>query len=1056
MNWAAPMRIGRMASLAHLQRRIRWLIPVAIAAVLLPVAALTSYERDAAGQSRRVIDFHLASAQAIRDAIVTVDDIRLDRTVVDTSSSPAARAQLVELRLALNQLRLLHEDEAGSTLLRADERARTLAWVVGPLLLLLAGGGVVAANRVRRGIGQDLDEDRDARAELARSREMLSLVFDTTNALQVLVAVEPDGRFLVEAANAPYRRELERLFPGHGLEVVGLDRTEMLTRLGLPRDLAERELPRYREAAEHRQPVHYDISLPGPDGNTMLEVTIAPILGGDGRCTHLLWCGRDVTVRRTTERALTSFKATLDQTRDCVFMFWADSLRFFYANQGAIEQVGYTAEEMYGMTPLDIKPEFDERSLRGLFEPLLTGGRPSVNFETVHRHKNGGDLPVEVFVQYFPAGEEPAHFIAIVRDITERRRTERILRESHRQLHRIFESVSFSVGVLSLDGTLIEVNRVPLDETGRQRTDIVGHTVWDSESFAGMPASQDQLRDAVDRASKGERIRCELPIRRRDSIRTLDVTFGPLRNDADDVVQIVVSAVDITDRQHAEQALRLSERSLRDAQRIGHLGSLDLNLKSGELRLSEETLKIFGLDKSDTTLDEVVALLHPDDAARVQKSLRDAATGIATHDLEHRMVRPDGSLVFVRATAELFRDVHGAPDRLLGTVIDITDRQHAEQALRLSERSLRDAQRIAHVGNWDWNITTDALAWSDEIYRIFGRPTRSLPATYAAFLETVHPDDRPLVVDGVAAALRRERPYDVEHRIVRPNGEVRVVHEQGEVAFANDGRPTRMVGTVLDITAYRQAEQRLAELNAHLEQRVAERTAQLEASNHELEAFSYSVSHDLRAPLRAIDGFSQALLEDWRERLDATAVEYLTRVRQGTERMGALIDDMMRLSKVTRSGMQIEPVDLSALARQVASELAAADPARQVTVEIQPTPLASGDSQLLRAALVNLLGNAWKFTRDQPHAIVEFGATGAGADLAFYVRDNGAGFDMAYAGKLFGAFQRLHSSHEFEGNGIGLATVQRIIRRHGGRLWAEGEVGRGATFHFTLPLASRK
>ncbi len=237
---------------------------------------------------------------------------------------------------------------------------------------------------------------------------------------------------------------------------------------------------------------------------------------------------------------------------------------------------------------------------------------------------------------------------------------------------------------------------------------------------------------------------------------------------------------------------------------------------------------------------------------------------------------------------------------------------------------------------------------------------------------------------------------------------------------------------------------------AHLEKSVAERTAELTAVNKELEAFAYSVSHDLRAPLRAIDGFSQALLEDYAASLDSTGLDYLHRVRTATRRMGQLISDLLKLSRLTRGEMHRERVDLSTLASEVLTDLSTLQPERQADCIIAPGLVVDGDIRLLRVALENLLGNAWKFTSKLPYSRIEFGQTEIDGERVFFVRDNGAGFDMSYVGKLFGAFQRLHAVTEFEGTGIGLATVQRVIHRHGGRIWAEGQVEQGATFYFTL------
>ena len=238
--------------------------------------------------------------------------------------------------------------------------------------------------------------------------------------------------------------------------------------------------------------------------------------------------------------------------------------------------------------------------------------------------------------------------------------------------------------------------------------------------------------------------------------------------------------------------------------------------------------------------------------------------------------------------------------------------------------------------------------------------------------------------------------------------------------------------------------------NEELESRVEQRTRELEASNQELEAFSYSVSHDLRAPLRTIDGFSLALEEDFAEKLDAQGKDYILRVRNGVQRMGTLIDSLLQLSRVTRFDIQREPVDLSQLATLVFREIQAGDPQREVKWIAQAGVTAEVDPRLMRVAFENLIGNAWKFTARKPDATVTFGSSPQNGKTVYFLRDNGAGFDMAYVDRLFTAFQRLHGERDFKGSGIGLATVSRIIRRHHGSIWAEGEPGKGATFYFTL------
>lgn len=326
-----------------------------------------------------------------------------------------------------------------------------------------------------------------------------------------------------------------------------------------------------------------------------------------------------------------------------------------------------------------------------------------------------------------------------------------------------------------------------------------------------------------------------------------------------------------------------------------------------------------------------------------------------------------------------------------------------------------------------WHAT---LGWSDE--ELCARP----------FLDFVHPDDRESttreaakLADG-AMVIQFENRYQCRDRSYRWLEWMAVPVEEEQQIYA----------MARDITDRKDAEVQARALNAALQKRSSE----LATLNRELEAFSYSVSHDLRAPLRSIDGFSQVLLEDYGDKLDAEGQDSLQRVRAAAVRMSALIDALLALSRVTRSEVRTERVDLTTMAKAITAELRGSEPDRQVDVDIQSDVVADGDPRLLRAALDNLLGNAWKFSKRNAAARIEFGCFYQGHEKVYFVRDNGAGFDMTYATKLFGAFQRLHDERQFTGTGVGLATVQRVIHRHGGRTWAEGAVDQGATFYFTL------
>jgi signal transduction histidine kinase len=375
----------------------------------------------------------------------------------------------------------------------------------------------------------------------------------------------------------------------------------------------------------------------------------------------------------------------------------------------------------------------------------------------------------------------------------------------------------------------------------------------------------------------------------------------------------------------------------------------------------------------------------------------------------------------------------------------------SQRALARSEAGLKEAQQLAGLGSWEHDLASGGLLWSDEVYRIFEVDPGLLQPSFERFLDLVHPDDRTMVQQAFDASVRDRRTYNVVHRVLLPGGRVKYVRERGATEYDGD-RPVRSMGTVLDITEVRTAQLALQQLNDELESRVTERTRELAQANRELEAFAYSVSHDLRTPLRSIHGFACVLEEEEAGQLSDAGRRHLKRIQDGSRRMGQLITDLLSLTHLNRARMHQEPVNLSELALSIAGELRRSEPQREVDWHIDVGLQAMADPGLMRVVLQNLLGNAWKYTSQTPQARISFTQEhSADGMTTFCVRDNGAGFDMAYAEQLFQPFRRLHAHHEFEGSGVGLATVSRVIRRHGGEVRGEGAVGQGAAFYFTLP-----
>ncbi|MGY1489151.1 sensor histidine kinase [Methylobacillus pratensis] len=385
-------------------------------------------------------------------------------------------------------------------------------------------------------------------------------------------------------------------------------------------------------------------------------------------------------------------------------------------------------------------------------------------------------------------------------------------------------------------------------------------------------------------------------------------------------------------------------------------------------------------------------------------------------------------------------------------ISDISERKRIDAALRDSLARFHAAAQATGDVIWDWNLATDHIWWNENFQTLFGYAEQDIEPTIASWTTRIHPEDYGRVVAHIHAVIDgTEDTWKDEYRFRRQDGTYAELFDRGHVLRDDAGRGMRMVGAMQDITERKLAQAKLLAFNAELERRVIHRTAELIASNQELDSFCHSVSHDLRAPLRGIAGFAEILVQHHGGNLDDKAKNYLGRVLAATHRMEALIDDLLQLSRISREEMRREAVDLSAIANEIVADLKDGSPDRQVETMIEAGLSAEGDTNLLRIMLQNLLGNAWKFTAKTLDARIVFAAEeGKDGTPGFFISDNGDGFDMRYASKLFSPFQRLHRETEFPGTGIGLATVKRIISRHGGDIWVQAEPGNGATFHFSL------
>lgn len=469
----------------------------------------------------------------------------------------------------------------------------------------------------------------------------------------------------------------------------------------------------------------------------------------------------------------------------------------------------------------------------------------------------------------------------------------------------------------------------------------------------------------------------------------------------------------------------------------------EADLRAGRVSLGEKWAEFIGQANAPLryTVAELARLVHPEDLPATVRAQMDMLKGIrAEYAAEHRVRTASGEWRWVLSRGRVTeRDpASGRALRASGTNLDITERKRAEEALRRSEANLAAGQAMAHVGNWEFDLRTDELSWSDEIYRIFGREPRSFtPRFRIEYLQATHPQDRDKLQQALAHVLHTRQPHAIDHRILRQDGSERVLHVHAQILHTDaSGAVTRLVGVAQDVTERKIAERDLRRLNA-----------KLEAALRELESFSSSVSHDLRAPARAMGGFARIALDEHGAGLTEAGRRYLERIETSANAMGEMVDGLLELSRLSRQEIVRTTVDLAPIVAGVWLDLAAAEPQRSVQLHVETGLRAQGDPLLLRSLLQNLLGNARKFTRHNPQAQVWVGRR---PDGGFFVRDNGVGFDMDHAGKIFEPFRRLHTESEFEGHGIGLALCAKIVERHGGRIWAESAPGAGALFGFTL------
>jgi PAS domain S-box-containing protein len=780
-----------------------------------------------------------------------------------------------------------------------------------------------------------------------------------------------------------------------------------------------------------------------------LRWEVRPWLLADGGVGGIVIFTEDITERRQAQEALQQSQARLLEAQQLArlgnweldletdTLTWSDEIFRIFEIDKARFPATYEAF-------LDAVHPEDREAVDSAYRQSVESGEP---YDITHRLLlPGGHIKFvhEIGRTFVDDAGRPVRSAGTVQDVTERKLAEARARQNEILLDSVFQALPDLFFLMDPDGTI-------RDYRSRRSADLY----VPPEAFLNR-----RMQDVLP-AELGALFQAKLnEVSAHGVVATyeydLPVAGGARRFEArltrlPDTPQVVAVVRDISRGHHDRMELAASEARYR--QLFEHSPAPMLVYEKGSLRLlavNEAFTRHYGYGREEALSLQLTDLYPPDERARMTQ-VATKLRGLAyVGEWHHR--RKDGSLITIEVRSHDL-EYEGREARIVAAT-DITERKRAEQALQESEERLRLALQSANQGTYDLDLLSGEAAVSPEYARMLGHDPATFHESHTAWLARLHPDDHDRVLGVFTDYLAGKIPeYRVEFRQRTQDGQWKSILSVGRIqAWDEEGRPLRMLGTHTDITAMRQAEQEIRRLNVELEKRVLERTAELAAVNKELETFSYSVSHDLKAPLRGIDGYSRLLLEDYENRLDEEGRLFLHNIRRGVEQMGQLIEDLLAYSRMERRSLHSHPLDLSLQVASALNERLAELQARGVEVEVGVHGLmVHADPEGLAMVLRNLIDNALKFTRDRHPPRLAIEAQVRGKSIIIALADNGIGFDMQFHERIFEIFQRLQRAEDYPGTGVGLAIVRKTMQRMGGRVWAESIAGQGATFYLELP-----
>lgn len=712
--------------------------------------------------------------------------------------------------------------------------------------------------------------------------------------------------------------------------------------------------------------------------------------------------------------------------------------------------LGYLVEELEGRPVLELFHEDDRAAAAGQLRMCLQTPHQVYRWQFRKINKDGELLWVEETAQAVYDLNGSLNILLVCQDISERRRLEDDLKKTNMQNELLLASAGEGIVGFDLEGNQTFVNAAAAAMLGYEAHELAGthgHSTWHYARPDGSPYPEESC--AIYAAFRDGEIHSgeELFLKKDGTAFPVRYTSRSFSIDGK-TAGVVLTFDDITERKRIERTLQESEELFRAVFNQAAVGIALVGTDRSWQRINRKCCDIVGYTEEEIKTLSIREITHPDDREKSQRHLQLLLEGkLGDYTLELRYIRKDGSMVWVNLTTSMMFDAAGKPAFIVGVFEDITARKHAEIALVRAkeewERTFDSVPELIAIMDNQCRVTRMNRAMSERLGRKPGE------CNGLVCYEAIHGTGSPPSSCPHADTMKDGLEHDAEMRYDQLGG---VFLASTTPLLGPDGNMVGVVHMARDITEQKKAEEEIKRLNADL----AARAAELEDANRELETFNYTVAHDLRQPLNVISSYCQVIKEMCNDKLEEECRHYLQETYEGTMRMNRLIEALLQFSRLAHSEIKPVEVDLSALANEVAMMLKQTEPERQVDFRSASGITANADENLLRLVLGNLIGNAWKYTGKREKAVIEFGAMEMDGVLVYFVRDNGTGFDMAYSDKLFVPFQRLPGAQECRGFGIGLATVNRIIRRHEGRIWAEGEKGKGATFFFTLQSNRKK